>query len=102
MRWGILVGDLRKRLTYGDYLDYKLALELELNQPSRADLYAAQIATEVRRSVAKTPSRIKIKDMILKMDLPAEKKHETVEEYSQRAKAIWKSRLVGLKPRKQQ
>lgn len=97
---GIPVGELRKRLTYGDYLDYRLALELELNQPSRSDLYLAQIAAEVRRTAVRTPSRVKIKDMVLKMDLPSEAKYETAEQYSQRAKNIWRARLAPFKKRK--
>jgi hypothetical protein len=74
-------------------------LRMELNNPSRADLYAMQIACEVRRVLAKNPSGIKIKDFLLTtsdrqttQQSPPSDPALTLQK-AEMAKSLWRMRL---------
>jgi len=74
---------------------------MEYNEPSRADYYAAQIAAEVRRSCAKNSNHVQDKHFIIKFKDPDEPKKDrpTREQLTRWAKARWAG-LVGLTKKK--
>jgi len=52
--------------TSSEFVAWCEYFEDEWNKPDRADYYLAQIACEIRRSQAKHPGSIKLKDFILR------------------------------------
>lgn len=54
-------------------MEWSRFLEHEVNEFHREDYYLAQIAREIRRTVVKNPSAVKVEDFILKYQLPGGK-----------------------------
>lgn len=54
--------------THRQYLATQTWLNLQWNQPSRADNYAMQIAYEVRRANAKNPRSVKMRHLQLRFE----------------------------------
>ena len=75
-------------------------LDMQQDEPSRADYYSMQIAVEVRRVLEKLPrykgtprSKTKLEDMRLKSKPVQSIRALSVEEQSQITSSIWRSRL---------
>jgi hypothetical protein len=62
--------------------------EMELDNPSRTDVYLMQVACEVRRAAVKNPGRVKLKDFLLKFGTDGKPKL-TKEQAAAFAKAKW-------------
>lgn len=74
---------------------------MDLNHPSRADLYSAQIAAEVRRSALGSKGQVSLLDLIIELKDKSQPKRMTEEERKRAidmSKAAWLSRM--LPPRK--
>lgn len=64
--------------------------EQELKYTSKQDYYLAQIAAEVRRTIAKQPSAVRVQDLLLQINSKEpEKKELTREERTRIAKSFW-------------
>ena len=71
-----------------------------MNTPSRTDYYLAQIAMEIRRTVAKRPELLKLSDFILKFEeSQAEVKQGDPDRCLQISKAAWAA-MAGKPVRK--
>ena len=62
---GILVSELKERLTYTEFLEWCEFLHLEDNRKTKMDFYLAQIAAEVRRSFVTNPKQIRVVDFMI-------------------------------------
>lgn len=66
---------------------------MDRTEPSRSDLYAAQIAAEVRRANpgCKDPNKVKVSDFILEQRKSTESQAEpaTTEDRAAQSKAAW-------------
>lgn len=85
-----------------DFVDWQEFRQIEMNTASREDYYLAAIATEVRRTVAKDPSNVKLEDFILQFNKTKASKDvplttEELEARMARSKAAWFA-LAGLTP----
>ena len=79
-------------------------LNQEWNVPTKLDLYLAQIATEIRRTILKDPRKPKVKDFILKFTDSNKKEQTSVSKVDaktkmERSKAFWLGAL-GIKRKK--
>lgn len=74
-------------------------MEMEVSNPSRSDLYAMQIACEVRRVLSKNPNSIKLKDFLLTTERSKPSPNLPSGNSTAMAKAIWRARLSGKKYR---
>lgn len=82
---GIPVNELKSRIGYSEFLEWKIFLDKEEERQTKLDYYLAQIAAEVRRGWVKNPKSVKVKDMLLNVQNasgPAEKRIA-------RSKAVW-------------
>lgn len=74
-----------------------------MNTPTRMDFYLAQVAAEVRRTIAKYPGKVNTDDFILKFvykaddDVPLTE--EALEQRIQNSKAAWFG-IAGMAARK--
>jgi len=86
-----------------DFLDWQEYIRRERNTPRREDFYAAQIAAEVRRGIAKKPQAVKTEQFLLTFTTEEKKqKPPTRKEIDLRvahSKARWFG-IVNMKPRK--
>lgn len=55
-------------VTYRQYKAWMSWLDDQWNSPDRHDFYLMQIAAEVRRPNVKTPSRVQMKDFVVKFE----------------------------------
>jgi len=78
---------VQRETTATEYVEWCHFLELEWNNPSRSDFYAAQTAAEVRKLFAKNPRNIKTEDLLLTFDTGAHKKSKQVS--TEQSKAFW-------------
>lgn len=76
------MSELRGRITYSEFKEWLLFLELD----TKEDYYLAQIAAEIRRANVKNPNTIKIKDFLIKYRSASEEK--TAKSKSAWAKAL--------------
>ena len=83
--------DWRGPITHRQFMVWRAWLDLQWDNPSRSDMYAMQIATEVRRGYVKSPKAVKFMDMKLKFSKDTGKTKTT------NSKAIWMA-AVGIKP----
>jgi hypothetical protein len=81
--------NLMRSMTQREYEARMAWLDEELNNPSRTDWYLMQIAAEVRKSVVKDPSSVKLPSMKLKSSSPEPAKPITREEATARSKSRW-------------
>lgn len=79
-----------KRTTHREYLTWMAYFELELDRPSRSDNYLMQIACEVRRTRAETPSAVKLQDFKLQFE-QQEQGAVSEEELIRRSQGSWKA-----------
>jgi hypothetical protein len=59
------VRELRKRITYSEFLDWCEFLTQEEQRVTKLDLYLAQIAAEVRRGWVANPRSVSVQDFLL-------------------------------------
>lgn len=71
----------------------------DLNEPSKADYYAMQIAAEVRRVLSKKPGGIKLADfkLVFKPKKPKPPTPQETETAVKLSKAIWMVRSGAVK-----
>jgi hypothetical protein len=67
------VGELKRRITFTEFLDWCEFLNLEELRHSKMDYYLAQIAAEVRRSFVENPRKVKISDFFIELVSPDKK-----------------------------
>ena len=78
--------------TYRQYLAWLEWLQEEQNNPSASDYYLMSIAAEVRRSVVKQPSSVKLDDFRIQFKAgPTPPPDPTIA--AAQAKALWRARL---------
>jgi hypothetical protein len=65
-------------------------LDMDLERPGKAELYAMQTALEVRRGLVKNPNAPKLEDMRLRREGAADE-NVSVETQTAWAKAKWKA-----------
>lgn len=80
------------RVSYSEYLIWIAYFELQLEDPSRTDLYLMQIACEIVRSRVKNPRGILLKDFVLKLNR-REPKTADLKTITAHAKSVWAVRL---------
>ena len=86
---------VQEETTSSEFVDWKMYLVLREEQKffvyEKEDYYLAQIAAEMRRTFAKHPRRIKLKDFILQFKRKKEKKKKkmSVKERTKEMKAWW-------------
>lgn len=76
---------------------------MDLNHPSRSDLYAAQVAAEVRRSTLGAKSTVSALDLIIELKEKNVKRKLTETERKQEiemSKAAWLARMIPPKAAK--
>jgi len=81
-----------RETTSTEFVDWQAFFAQELNMPRREDYYLAQIAAEVRRTIAKEPKGVAVDGFMLRFKSTAGKvvsevDEEAVEEDVQTAKA---------------
>ena len=86
---------LKRETTASELILWKVFLEEEWNTPRREDYYAAQIAQEVRRVLAKNPSRVKLDSFLLKFGGPQVEQETSQEFRLQQSKNFWLG-MVGI------
>ena len=84
-----------QQTTSTEFVMWKHYLSLEMNRPSREDIYAAQIAAEIRRGNVKHPRKVKTKDFILKFQIGPKKDKRSFVERLAASKRYWLG-LVGF------
>jgi hypothetical protein len=92
------VEELSSRLTYSEFLEWVEFLELEEARHTKQDLYWAQIAAEIRRTIVKSPKDVKVKDFLFEMKA-VEPPQATPKERVKKSKSAWLT-LFGMKPKK--
>lgn len=70
-------------------------LDEDLNQPGKVEAYLMRVAAEVRASVAKDPSSIKLDDFKVRFGKPT---YLSQEEATRRAKDKWQPAIYNTKP----
>lgn len=90
------VGELKNQLTYKEFLEWTWFLDWdEWQRHSKADYYLAQVAMYVKKSMVKTPSSVKLDDLLIKF-----KRHQSSsaspEERIAASKSAWLGHL-GIK-----
>lgn len=76
-------------ISSSEFMDWIVYLDEEMNLFHREDFFLAQIATEIRRSFVKDPSKVKFKDFLIQFKKKVEPKKLSIEERSKRSKAFW-------------
>ncbi len=78
--------------------------EIEVHSFHREDFYLAQIAAEVRRSIAKDPTDVQIKDFLLTFEAAKKEKAPPTEDQKalklEASKAYWLNLPAPKKPPK--
>jgi hypothetical protein len=82
-----------REVSHREYLAWMAWFDEQLNQPDRHDFYQMQTALEVRRMMAKNPSKYQMADMKLKIEKEKPKPPLTKERAAAISKQLWKSRL---------
>lgn len=98
-RLGMSLQRCQKETTASEFVEWHRFLRDEWQVPKREDYYLAQIAAEVRRTIARTPGNVKSDDFLLKFKFPSKERVLTEAEKEQRmhaSKARWLA-LVGVK-----
>lgn len=65
---------MQDKLTYREFIEWLIFLQIEDNRETKMDYYLAQIAAEVRRGQAKNPKLVKVKDFIVQFMTPQQSK----------------------------
>lgn len=65
---GLPVQWCQRATTSREFVEWQDFETIDMNTPSRVDYYLAQIAMEIRRTVAKKPELLKLSDFILKFE----------------------------------
>lgn len=80
---GMTVREARSRMSYEELLDWLEFLRWEQKQVNKEDLYLAQIAATIMRSVVKNPKQVRLEHYLLKFD------DRTVQEKASHSIAVW-------------
>lgn len=97
----IPVGELRQRIGYSEFLEWLDFLQIEDSRVTKADLYLAQIAAEVRRSSVTEPRKVKIADFLVRVPenpTAAKAEPEDAKARAQRSKKAWLDALAVKAP----
>lgn len=89
----------QRETTSNEFKEWCQFLSDEWQAPKREDYYLAQIAAEVRRTIARNPQRVNVKDFLLRFKFPKKGHVLTEKEKAQRlaaSKARWFA-IVGMK-----
>lgn len=89
------IQEMLEKITHREILKWESWFSTEWNEPTKSDQYLMQIAAEVRRVLAKNPSKIKNDHLKIKFVKVEPKKKLTKEEATKAAKARW-SGILGL------
>lgn len=84
-RLGFLVSDLKRQITYSEFLNWQVILAEEEQQAMKAEYYQAQIATEVVRGRIMDPGKVKLDDFLIRFEKAPEKRADS--------KSIWAAHL---------
>lgn len=82
--------------TSSEFVDWMTFRRMDMNNPSRIDYYLAQIAAEVRRSMAKHPNKIVVKDFLLKFTPKVTTSRAPTPEEAQKRSMASKSMWFGI------
>lgn len=96
------MGLLKQAINIKEFNDWKVYLDDQMNKPSRSDYYMAQVAMEVRRTIAVKRNSLRLEQFLEPVKFVRGGKREkvlSVEESTMRAKAFFGA-LVGTTPRK--
>lgn len=91
---GLPVSVCQKRYTHREFLDWCEFYSNEYDRPSRADLYAAQVAFYVYKTNSKRS--VQFSKFLIELDRDLDKQQE-IEDQIEQSQAYWKSK-VGYKP----
>jgi hypothetical protein len=80
----MLVGDLKERVTYREFLEWLVFLNNEEERQTKQDYYLAQIAAEIRRGQVTNPRSVKVKDFLVEMTTTPKQKKKM-----ERSKSFW-------------
>lgn len=89
-------------MTLTELIDWVTYLNWDETRVTKLDHYLAQIAAEVRRSIAKNPKSVKQKDFIIQFEAPkpstVKVKHikRSIAQRTEKSKSIW-AQMLGVK-----
>lgn len=88
---------VKRETTSREFVRWKVLMDQEWDEPTRMELYLAQVATEIHRTRVKNPKHIKMEDKILKFQRKKKVSLEEIdpEERMARSKAHWYGFLGG-------
>lgn len=89
------MGELKRRISSREYVEWLAYLELEVNAFHREDYYLAQIAEEVRRSYVKSPRSVA--PGMLRIQFTAQRRAATTREAAAQASKRYWLGAVGLR-----
>jgi len=89
----MLVGDLKERITYREFLEWLAFLGKEEERQTKQDYYLAQIAAEIRRGIVKVPKSVKVKDFLIEVQVTPKEK-----EKMKKSKSFWLG-IAKVKPK---
>jgi hypothetical protein len=73
------VESLQDQITYSEFLEWREYLRIKSRRDEKEHYYLAQIAAEVRRTIAKNPKSIKLKEFLFRS--------ESIEDVNQKSEA---------------
>ncbi len=82
----IPVSELKTRITFSEFVDWLIYLERESIKELKQELYQAQIAAEVRRSMVLHPEKVNRDDFLIKLAKPEDPETKKKKEGSKR---VW-------------
>jgi hypothetical protein len=98
---GIPVDELRNRIGYSEFVEWIVYLEQLEKKHTPEHYYLAQVAAELRRTIAKDPEKVKVTDFLLQYEkqVEAPKPVTQVEglERMRRSKSAWFA-ACGINP----
>lgn len=86
---GISLARCKLETTSREFVQWKIYLEKKENEVTRDQHYLAQIALEVRRTLVKKPSSLRLKNFLLKFTRGKGKQKMTKKQAAMIAKSKW-------------
>jgi hypothetical protein len=81
---------LQRETTSNEFVEWMQFLEQDWDIPTRQDYFLAQIAAEMRRSIAREPKAVKLEHFMLKFATPAKRAaREAEQQHGNNSKAHW-------------
>lgn len=90
---GATVAELRRRITYSEFIGWVTFLEVEQERVSKQDFLLSQIAAEIRRGMVKDPKKVKVEDFFVRY---VATKSDKENQRAKRSKSAWLA-AAGIK-----